>query len=92
MLQDHTWTPQPLPLYDTAGDIVLPPEYETALAGSLTCIKFSLTRHWESQTNCYHYRANVEEIHLIRKTQVSIGCSAHEKLVQSVRNTDPVHT
>ena len=92
MVREETWTPQPLPLYDTSGKIVPPHLYEAALAGSLTSVKFSLTRRRDSHAESYHYRANVEEIHLIQTTQVSMGCSSHAKLVESIRNVPAVRT
>ena len=92
MIREGTWTSQPLPLYDTAGKIVHPTNYEGALRGSLTSIRFSLTRHWDAHSDCYRYRANVEEIHLIAKTQVSIACLSHTKLVESIRKQPAPHS
>ena len=91
MVQDGMWTPQPLPLYDTTGKIVIPGHYESALRGSLTNIKFSLTRHREAHSETYRYRANVEEIHVLERTQVSIASRSHARLVESICKSAPPH-
>ena len=92
MVEEGTWTPQPLPLYDSGGNLVHPLQYSTALPGSLASVKFSLTRRWDNVLQGYDYHANVEEINLIQKAQIEMGRVSHTKLVQNVRKRGSVCT
>ena len=85
MADEGTWAPQPLPLYDIDGSIILPRDYSSTLAGSFVHIKFMLVRHWVAADSTYHYRACVDEINLIDSTEVDIGSVSHAKLQDSVR-------
>ena len=85
MVEEGTWTPQPLPLYDTFGDLVYPSDYVSTLLGSLASVKFTLTRQFNAETAGYGYRANVEEINIIHPTEIEIGSASHARLAECVR-------
>ena len=89
LTQEGTWIPQPLPLYDAEGNIVLPLDYASILPGSLASVRFTLTRQWDTPSDSYRYRANVEEIHIIDKTRIDIGSNSHVKLIECLRNMTP---
>lgn len=92
MVEEGTWTPQPLPLYNSEGILARPHQYSTTLPGSLACVKFSLTRHWNGLSQAYDYHANVEEINLVEKARVEMGRCSHTKLVENVHKRNTVRT
>ena len=86
---EGTWTPQPLPLYDSNGDLVLPDMYTATLPGSLVSITFTVTRHMDAISGLLRYRANVEEMNILDRTTVEMGTSTHTKLVNAMRMCPP---
>ena len=86
MVEENSWLPQALPLYDNSGRIVNPRQYSMALPGALVVVNFTLTRHWLPDLHRFTHRANVEEVNMLDSTTVAIAIGSHAKLMARIRD------
>ena len=66
MIEEDQWTIRPIPVWNSAGDLILPRQYEKELKGAMVAVDVTLSYTESTNAGDYQFFADVDRMEVLR--------------------------